>query len=179
MEGVIGFTTLFAGNFAPKSWAFCQGQTINIASNTALFSILGTQYGGNGTTNFKLPDLQGRTIVGTGTGPGLSTYTNGQMEGAETAALTTNTMPGHIHAVTAELKISATETPASLNIPIGNMYANDGNLIYGSSGNVQMASINTDITMTNTGGGAPFEILRPFLGLNYIICQYGVFPPRS
>jgi microcystin-dependent protein len=179
MDGVIGFTTLFAGNFAPKSWAFCQGQTINIASNTALFSILGTQYGGNGTTNFKLPDLQGRTIVGTGSGPGLSAYINGQMGGTETAALTINTIPGHIHAVTAELKISATESTASSNNPIGNMFANDGNQIYGSSGNVQMANINTNLTMTNAGSGTPFEILRPFLGLNYIICQYGVFPARN
>jgi microcystin-dependent protein len=181
MEGVIGFTTLFAGNFAPKSWAFCQGQTINIASNTALFSILGTQYGGNGTTNFKLPDLQGRTIVGTGTGPGLSSYVNGQMSGTETAALTMNTMPGHMHVVTAELKISATTSPAGLMNPIGNLYGAEPavNSIYGSSGNVQMANINTNITMTNTGSGAAFEILRPFLGLNYIICQYGVFPARN
>ena len=181
MEGVIGFTTLFAGNFAPKSWAFCAGQTINIASNTALFSILGTQYGGNGTTTFMLPDLQGRTIVGTGTGPGLSTYVNGQKAGTENASLTTATMPAHIHPVSAQLNISATSNPASLTNPIGNLYAGEpsANAIYGADGNVQMAKINANITMTNTGAGAPFEILRPLLGLNYIICQYGVFPARN
>ncbi|MDH4473755.1 MAG: tail fiber protein [Fluviicola sp.] len=181
MEGVIGFTTLFAGNFAPKSWAFCQGQTINIASNTALFSILGTQYGGNGTTTFMLPDLQGRTMVGAGTGPGLSTYNIGQKSGVENASMTTSNMPAHMHPVTAQLNISATGNPANTASPIGNLYAVEqgSELIYGLDGNVQMAKINGNITMTNTGAGAPFEILRPLLGLNYIICQYGVFPARN
>lgn len=181
MEGVIGYTTIFAGNFAPKSWAFCAGQTINIASNTALFSILGTQYGGNGTTTFMLPDLRGRTIVGTGTGPGLSSYVNGQMAGTETETMTINNMPAHVHPVSAQLNISATDNQATLSNPIGNLYAQDpsSNPIYGLDGNVNMAKINTSITMTNTGGGTPFEILRPYLGLNYIICQYGVFPARN
>lgn len=181
MEGVIGFTTLFAGNFAPKSWAFCAGQTINIASNTALFSILGTTYGGNGTTTFMLPDMRGRTMVGAGTGPGLSTYNIGQKAGNESATMSNNNMPAHMHGVSAHLNISATGSPASLSNPIGNLYAVDQNSqsIYGADGNVQMAKINANITMTNTGAGAPFEILRPLLGLNYIICQYGVFPARN
>lgn len=181
MEGVIGFTTLFAGNFAPKSWAFCAGQTINIASNTALFSILGTQYGGNGTTTFMLPDLRGRTVVGAGQGPGLSAYSPGQMSGSESVTLTTSSMPGHVHPVTAQLNISATSSPASLTNPIGNLYGADPSqtAIYGADGNVQMAKINANIAMTNTGANAPCEILRPLLGLNYIICQYGVFPARN
>jgi microcystin-dependent protein len=181
MEGVIGFTTLFAGNFAPKNWAFCAGQTINIASNTALFSILGTAYGGNGTTNFMLPDLRGRTIVGAGTGSGLSTYNIGQKAGSENATMSNNNMPAHMHGVSSQLRISATGNQAGLSNPIGNLYAADQNLesIYAADGNVQMAKINANIAMTNTGVGAPFEILRPLLGLNYIICQFGVFPPRN
>ena len=181
MEGVIGFTTLFAGNFAPKSWAFCAGQTINIASNTALFSILGTTYGGNGTTTFMLPDMRGRAVVGAGTGPGLSTYNLGQKGGVENASMTSSIMPAHMHTVTAQLNISATGSPAASSNPIGNLYAADQNSesIYGADGNVQMAKINANITMSNTGAGAPFEILRPLLGLNYIICQYGVFPARN
>lgn len=181
MEGVIGFTTMFAGNFAPKSWAFCAGQTINIASNTALFSILGTQYGGNGTTTFQLPDLRSRTLVGTGTGPGLSTYNNGQVGGTESVTLTLGNMPAHVHPITAQLNISATDNPATLTNPIGNIYGAEpnSNFVYGSDGNVQMAKINASITMTNTGADTPFEILRPYLGLNYIICQYGVFPARN
>lgn len=181
MEGVIGYTTIFAGNFAPKSWAFCAGQIINIASNTALFSILGTTYGGNGTTTFALPDLRGRTIVGAGTGPGLSTYNIGQVGGTESTALTTLTMPGHVHPVTAQLSISATDNSATLTNPIGNVYGQEPstNPAYGADGNVSMAKINANITMTNTGAGAAFEILRPLLGLNYIICQYGVFPARN
>ncbi len=181
MEGVIGYTTLFAGNFAPKSWAFCAGQTVNIASNTALFSILGTTYGGNGTTTFMLPDLRGRTIVGAGTGPGLSTYNLRQAGGVENASMSSGNMPAHMHSVTAQLNISATANPASLSNPIGNLYGLDQNAetIYSADGNIQMAKINANITMSNTGAGAPFEILRPLLGLNYIICQYGVFPARS
>lgn len=181
MEGVIGYTTMFAGNFAPKSWAFCAGQTINIASNTALFSILGTTYGGNGTTTFALPDLRGRTIVGAGQGPGLSNYNIGQAGGSENETLTLTSMPAHLHAVTAQLNISATGSQATLTNPIGNLYGTDAaaNPIYGADGNVNMAKINANITMTNTGAAAPFEILRPFLGLNYIICQFGVFPARN
>ena len=87
MEGVIGYETGFAGNFAPKNWSFCQGQIVNIASNTALFSILGTVYGGNGTTTFGLPDLRGRAVVGVGQGPGLSTYSLGQVGGVENTTL--------------------------------------------------------------------------------------------
>src|SRR4051812_29571089 len=113
MEGVIGYTTLFAGNFAPKNWAFCAGQIINIASNTALFSILGTTYGGNGTTTFALPDLRGRTIVGQGTGPGLSSYVLGQAGGTENDTLDISQMPAHVHPVAVVAANPATDTPAN------------------------------------------------------------------
>ena len=99
MEGTIGEIRMFAGTFAPRTWAFCQNQILSIAQNTALFSILGTTYGGNGQTTFALPDFRGRVAVGTGTGPGLSNIQLGQMAGTPTVTPTTNNMPAHNHAV--------------------------------------------------------------------------------
>src|SRR6476620_8139642 len=101
MEGYIAESRLFAGNFAPRGWAFCQGQLLSISQNTALFSILGTTYGGNGQTTFGLPDLRGRVPIHSGgsQGPGLSPYDLGEMGGTETNTLTINQMPAHNHTV--------------------------------------------------------------------------------
>lgn len=178
MEGVIGFTTMFAGNFAPKSWAFCQGQTINIASNTALFSILGTTYGGNGTTTFMLPNLQGRKVVGAGTGPGLSTYALGQAGGSETVTLTANQMPAHIHSIQVTATTKGTDETGTASEPEGAWYAANGSGYSGAS-NARMAPYNANVTMSTVGSDTPYEILQPYMGMNYIICQYGVFPARN
>lgn len=181
MEGVIGYTTMFAGNFAPKNWAFCQGQIINIASNTALFSILGTVYGGNGTTTFGLPNLMGRTIVGVGQGPGLSQYSLGQMGGTETETLNITTMPAHVHPFAVVAANPATDGDASLSTASGSVYGRDTNGItpYAAAPNVNMAPLQGSITMTPTGNNTAFSILRPLLGLNYIICLRGVYPARN
>lgn len=182
MEGVIGYTTCFAGNFAPKNWAFCQGQIITIASNTALFSILGTVYGGNGTTTFGLPDLRGRTIVGVGTGPGLSTYSLGQMGGTETDTISVLQMPAHVHPVAIVAQnISNDNDAATLTAASGNVYARDeqGNTPYSDSASVSMGPLQASITMTPIGGNQSFSILRPLLGLNYVICMRGVYPARN
>jgi microcystin-dependent protein len=181
MEGIIGYTTLFAGNFAPKNWGFCNGQVISIASNTALFSILGTTYGGNGTTTFALPNVQGRTVVGTGNGPGLSPYTLGQVGGGENQTLTMQNMANHVHNVSAQLNIPCTEALSGQANPTSAMYAQDssGNTIYGLDAMVNMAPINAAISVAPTGASGPFEILRPYLALNYVICMYGIFPARN
>jgi microcystin-dependent protein len=107
MEGTIGEIRMFAGTFAPRTWAFCSNQLISIAQNTALFSILGTTYGGNGQTTFALPDFRGRVAVGTGTGPGLPNVQLGQMAGTPTVTLLTTNMPAHNHAVTGTVTIQA------------------------------------------------------------------------
>src|SRR5687767_4659649 len=106
-EPFIAQITLFAGNFAPRGWAFCQGQILSIAQNTALFSLLGTTYGGDGQTTFALPDLRGRVPVGTGQGPGLSPYQAGQKSGVENTTLLSTQMPAHVHTA------NTTVTPAS------------------------------------------------------------------
>lgn len=178
MEGVIGFTTMFAGNFAPKSWSFCQGQTITIASNTALFSILGTTYGGNGTTTFMLPNLQGRKVVGAGSGPGLSTYSLGQVGGSETVTLAANQMPAHVHPIQVTATSNGTDEAGAGSEPEGAWYAANGTGYSGTS-NARMAPYNATVSMSQVGSDTPYEILQPYMGMNYIICQYGVFPSRS
>ncbi|MFN0035399.1 MAG: phage tail protein [Saprospiraceae bacterium] len=179
MEGTIATIMMFAGNFAPKNWAFCAGQTVNIASNTALFSLLGTTYGGNGTTNFMLPNLQGRVAVGNGQGPGLSLYDLGQVGGTETTTMSSGQMPSHTHtagAVAIDLTTNGpTTTQANNNIlasPIADHYATAGTtpaVNYGGFSAVAAAQ----------GGSQPFGIRQPYLGMNYVICQYGVFPSRG
>ena len=181
MEGVIGYITMFAGNFAPKNWAFCNGQIINIASNTALFSILGTTYGGNGTTTFALPDLRGRAIVGTGQGPGLSQYGLGQVGGSENQTLNTLTMPAHVHPVAIVAHNGASTEDASQSTPANNFYGRDSNGIspFASAPSVNMAAYPAQIQMANVGSSQSFSILRPLFGMNYVICQYGVYPARN
>lgn len=178
MEGVIGYVTMFAGNFAPKSWAFCQGQIIQIASNTALFSILGTTYGGNGTTTFALPDCQGRRVVGAGNGPGLSTYALGQKGGSETVTLTPNQMPAHAHALSITATPRGFDDAGNSESPENANFALSGNG-YATTGGAAMHSYSASVQMTNTGSDFPYEILSPYMALNYIICQYGVFPARN
>jgi microcystin-dependent protein len=182
MEGVIGYTTLFAGNFAPKNWAMCQGQIINIASNTALFSILGTVYGGNGTTTFGLPNLQGRAVVGVGTGPGLSQYSLGQNGGTESISVSLNQMPMHVHPVTYTTTLGA-GTNATASSPSAATYSADNggvNLPYASPADTALKPYPGNITMANAGSGpSPISSMNPFLALNYIVCLYGVYPARN
>lgn len=182
MEGVIGYTTCFAGNFAPKNWAFCQGQIINIASNTALFSIIGTVYGGNGTTTFGLPDLRSRTIVGVGQGPGLSAYSLGQTGGLETQTVNMLQMPAHVHPVAVVAQNASNDTDAaSLTAPGGNYYGRDeqGITPYATAPTVSMGILQASVTMTSMGNNQAFNMLRPFMGMNYIICLRGVYPARN
>jgi microcystin-dependent protein len=172
MEGVIGEIIMFAGNFAPKQWAFCMGQTISIASNTALFSILGTTYGGNGTTTFMLPNFQSRMPVGAGSGPGLASYSLGQMGGTETITLNSAQMPQHSHTVT----LNCSSEKATLTTPVGNFPAvTEENPGYISSNNTHMGTFSTG----NNGSSQPFSIIPPVLGINFVICQYGVYPARN
>lgn len=180
MEGVIGYVTLFAGNFSPKNWAFCAGQTINISSNTALFSILGTTYGGNGTSTFALPDLRGRAVVGAGQGPGLSYYDIGQEAGVESLTLSQANMPAHIHALQ-YTSILPAGSGANTNVPTNNVFSveQNGKTPYASPANTALKPYSGSVTMSNTGSSTPISILNPFLALNYIICQYGVYPSRN
>lgn len=165
----IALIVQFGGNFAPRGWALCNGQILPIAQNTALFSILGTTYGGNGQTTFALPDMRSRVPVHPGQGPGLSSYDLGQAAGAESETLLATNMPAHSHTV------SASSNPTSKN-PSGNLPAAFGTVAYGPTADVQMSP--QMITGPN-GGSQPFEILQPYLAINFIICLEGIFPSRN
>jgi len=173
MDVYIGTILLFAGNYPPLGWMFCAGQLLSITQNQALFAVLGTMYGGNGTTNFALPDLRGRVPVGVGQGIGLSTVEINQQGGAETVTLTPNQMPIHSHLLNA----ASTQTSAT---PIGNLPApvpgDESNLAaFGSDVAGQMAAN----AITAAGQGQAHENRQPYLGLNYIIAVQGLFPPHE
>jgi len=177
MEGTIAEIRMFAGNFAPRNWAFCAGQIMSISQNTALFSLLGTTYGGNGQTTFALPDLRGRVPVGTGQGPGLPNMTLGQVAGEPTHTLLTTEIPAHTHALNASTN-GPTINTASGNLLASQSRSNGGtmpNVYAANSGQVAMGSL----AIGATGGSQPFSIMQPYLGMNYIICLFGIFPSRN
>ncbi len=171
---------LFAGNFAPSGYQMCNGQIIAISTNTALFSLVGTMYGGNGTNTFALPDLRGRVPNHQGQGPGLSPYIVGQVGGAETTTLTPNQLPSHSHAFNAGGP-GTTGTPGSTTyIAAGPGTGSGPNATQlktytttGPSGALIPNSIGA------TGGGQPFNIIQPYLTITYVIAMQGVFPSRN
>lgn len=180
MEGVIGFTTLFAGNFAPKGWALCQGQLLPISQNTALFSILGSVYGGDGRVTFALPNLMGRTVIGQGSGPGLSTYVLGEAGGTQAVTLTPGQLPPHTHPVAMQITPHS-NTSADSPSPANCVYAQPSNsdLIYGPTPTGFMMAYQGTMTTGPAGGNQPFSNQEPVLALNYIVCMSGVFPSRN
>jgi microcystin-dependent protein len=170
----LGEIALVAFNFAPSGWAFCNGQILPIAQNTALFSLLGTMYGGNGTTTFALPDLRSRVPLHSGQGTGLSPYTQGETGGVESVTLQSTQMPAHTHSYTPQ----ATTAGGSAASPAGALWAQSGtgDTIY------QKGSSNTAMapqTLGNTGGSQPHENRQPYLALNYVIALQGIFPSRN
>lgn len=180
MEGTIGEIRLFAGNFAPQSWAFCQGQLLSLMQNQALFAILGTTYGGNGQTTFALPDLRGRMAIGTGQGPGLSPIDLGEVGGDQSTTLTQNQMPLHTHSLRVSDAVATSVTPVAGSVlAVAQDINTDPVKIYSSATpNVDLGTAQATAIQA-TGGNQPFSIRNPFLGLNYIICLYGIFPSRN
>lgn len=203
MEGTIGEIRIFASNFAPRNWAFCEGQLLAIRSNTALFSILGTFYGGNGSVTFALPDFRGRAAVGAGQGPGLSPYQLGEQTGSETVTLLTTEMPAHTHVAIPQPGGGAGGTTATLfgingaggqSSPGGNYigqdsdvglttYANNGNPVPMHAGSVGLhdvtAPLPAGVLIGPAGASIPHDNMQPTVVLNYIICMLGTFPSRN
>lgn len=180
MEGTIAEVRMFAGNFSPRNWAFCSGQILPIAQNTALFSLLGTTYGGNGQTTFALPDLRGRAVIGTGQGPGLSNKTLGELAGTPSLTLNTNNLPSHTHAITGSAAIPFSSHDGHSTEAVNNFPAISGNMIYSSgTDNNAMAPASVALTTGLAGGGQPVNNMKPYLGMNYIICLFGIYPSRN
>ena len=181
-EGYIGEIRLFGGNFAPRNWAFCQGQLLPIAQNSALFSILGTQYGGDGRTTFALPDLRGRVAVGTGSGPGLTPRQQGQQGGAEQVTLNANQIPAHTHSATATAHGSNTvgdQSSPQNNYPAALSTDRGIPRPYGAAQDTQLGSAAVQVQVQNVGGSQGHDNMQPWLALNYIICLQGIFPSRN
>lgn len=183
MDEYIAIIKMFAGNFAPRGFMLCQGQILSISTNTALFSLLGTTYGGNGQTTFGLPDLRGRVPVGTGQGPGLAPVNAGDISGTTTVTLLTQNMPAHTHPATAAISIPAIADDGNTNVP------GTTSILASGPSNVTIYSNNppdttltpfpANVTVGIAGGSQPFSIMQPYLGMNYIICTQGLFPPRN
>ncbi|MER9351167.1 tail fiber protein [Mesorhizobium sp. M0011] len=164
---------IFPFNFAPTGWAWCDGQLLPLSQNTALFSLLGTTYGGNGKSNFALPDLQGRAPMHPGQGPGLSLHDLGETGGSETVSLLESEMPMHAHFVQAAPSIVSGDS----NIAPGNAFAksSQGN-VYVAPGSIVSLS---DQTIAPAGGDQPHNNLQPYLTCYFCIALQGVFPPRT
>lgn len=175
MDAFLGEIRLFAGNFAPQGWAICNGQTLNISDYEALYSLLGTIYGGDGRTTFKIPDLRGRVVVGQGKAPDLtSNYVVGSTGGSLDVTLTTTQMPAHTHI------FQATSNAANKSTPAGNICASppgtyDFYLSSNSQGFSTLALDNTFIGASGTSGIAHSNIM-PCLTINYIIATLGTYP---
>jgi len=166
---LVGFT------FAPQGWALCDGQLLSIAQNTALFSLLGTTYGGNGQTTFALPDLRGRVPIHPGQGPGLSNYVLGEQSGSENVTLNTSQLPGHNHPLASSNQQGSSSDPsgyfpAVLNDPAGTIAVNG--YLASSNSTLNPAAIGV------TGGNQPHSNIQPFLCVNFIICLQGIYPSR-
>lgn len=172
-EPFLGEVRIFAGNFAPRGWAFCQGQLLSIAQNQALFALLGTTYGGNGQTTFALPDLRGRSPVHWGSGPGLPSVSLGEQGGSEAVTLIASEMPAHSHGVRASSEL-ANATAVDNGLPGAKVRG--GLDIYTASGSPVALAAGT---VSNSGAGQPHSNMQPALALSLIIAVEGIFPSRN
>ena len=170
-EPFVGEIRMFAGNFAPRGWALCDGQLLAVSQNDALFSLLGTIYGGDGRTTFGLPDLRGRIPIHAGTGPGLSERRLGSKAGSERVTPTASQLPSHAHVQ------RGTSDGAETTDPTGALYARLGTeLLYRTDGTIaQMAAG----SVGNVGGNGQHDNLMPFLCINFIISLFGIYPSRQ
>ena len=191
-EPFLGMIILVPYNFAPRGWAFCNGQIMSIAQNTALFSLLGTTYGGNGQTTFALPDLRGRLAVSSGQGPGLSDRTLGEQAGSENVTLLATQMPAHTHTIglgTLAATANARNAAGNSRTPVGAMPAAEAagvTATYSTDGAAPVANMAPGTvalsgapTASIAGSSQPVQILQPYLTLNYCIALEGIFPSRN
>jgi microcystin-dependent protein len=173
MDPFVAEIRIFPFNFSPKGWAFCDGQILPLSQNTALFSLLGTTYGGDGKSNFALPNMQGNAPMHPGQGPGLSLHDLGETGGSDTVSLLESEIPSHSHA------LMCNAAPADTGDPAGNSFGR----IVGASPYLPPAGaplINmADVALAPAGGDQPHNNLQPYLTLNFCIALQGVYPPRT
>jgi microcystin-dependent protein len=172
---------IFAGNFAPMNWMFCNGQLLSIAQYTALFSLIGTYYGGDGQTTFALPDFRSRTAICAGQGLGLSNYNIGQAGGSESFTMTSGSMPLHTHGfVNLVGGPTCNAAAGTLPSPSGNVPAGGLNIYNTTGADQAMAlSVSNASSPASGGGPQPISLITPYLAMNYIIAVEGIYPSRS
>jgi microcystin-dependent protein len=164
----VGEVRMFAGNFAPAGWMFCEGQLIAISENETLFQLIGTTYGGDGQSTFALPDLRGRLPIHQGSAPGGSTYSMAESGGVEQVTLTTNQMPSHTHPMVASTTIANSSNPANAILATSSQVS----MYFGGNTNTNM---NTT-AISSAGGNQPHTNIQPFLCVDFIISLYGIYP---
>lgn len=178
MDPFLGEVRLLPYDFAPRGWALCNGQILSISSNTALFSILGTVYGGNGRTTFGLPNLPGSVVPGAGQGPKLQNWTPGMRAGEDTVTLTNAEIPAHNHSVIGLDVVGSAGTPSNDAYLARDRRGGEGVIRYLAPGDTTVDVTLAAQALTASGGGQPHENRQPFLSLNFCIALEGIFPPR-
>jgi microcystin-dependent protein len=173
MDPFLAEIRIFPFNFAPKGWAFCDGQILPLSQNTALFSLLGTTYGGDGKSNFALPNMQGNAPMHPGQGPGLSLHDLGETSGSDTVTLLESEIPSHSHSLMAQNNQGTSQTPG----PTVALARSRGVAIYSQT--TTGLSVMSDSTVAPAGGDQPHNNLMPYLTLNFCIALQGVYPPRT
>ena len=171
-EPFLGQIMAVGFNFAPRGWAMCSGQILSIAQNTALFSLLGTMYGGNGQTTFALPDLRGRVPIHLGQGPGLTSRSQGEVGGEENHTLLSSEMPMHKHSLDVSTSPSTSDLPAA-NAVLGRSVRSNNFIGVAPNASLAPAAIGF------AGSGQPHNNMPPYLVVNYVICLEGIFPSRN
>lgn len=179
MDNFLGEIRMFAGNYAPQNWHICDGSSMQISQYQALYTVLGTTYGGDGRVTFNLPDLRGRAPVHKGTGTGLTAVALGQLAGAEGVALTADNLPPHTHTLNAVTTLAATNTPSD-----SVMLATTMASAYITNTATPPAVLPTPVNMnqasiTTAGGSVPVSIVQPSMAINFIIALIGIFPPQN
>lgn len=180
MDPFLGQISIFGCNYAPMGWALCEGQVLAINQYTALFSLLGTNFGGNGTTNFQLPDLRSRAPLGFGQGPGLSNYTIGQTGGADTVTINAASYPAHSHTLFAAASNATSNAPGGLLEAEGQTAGRGGTVnlaLYSATGTT--TPLLAAALAPAAGGNQPHNNIQPSLALNFCIALQGIFPSRS
>lgn len=179
MEGTIGVITPWAANFAPLNWMFCAGQILSIAEYSPLYSLIGTTYGGNGTTTFALPNLCSRIPIGTGQGPGLTNRILGQPVGTSQNTLTTGQMAAHNHVLQIRSLMPVNANNATASTPQNNFPGTSSASIYNSTpSSGSKMPLAATVTVGVSGSSMPVENIQPVLCLNYVICVEGIWPSR-
>ena len=195
MDPFLGIIFSFGNNYAPYLWHFCDGAQLSISENEALFTLLGTMYGGDGMTTFALPDLRGRTPIGTGQGPGLQSYTQAQIGGSEQRTLTIQNLPAHTHPAVATLTVTpaASTAAGTTNIPGSTMVEAKlpnigsgptaqpikGYAVADNSATLAPSPVSGTFNIGPNGGSQPFDVRNPYLATNFAISMYGIFPSQS